>query len=121
VNSLSSTPILRSTQCSVSTAPVLNAISGMSLRLSPGSPTRLRGKCVCEVVSTVFAQHATFGIVIWRRQRPSWITTGMFAPHGTSVSVNAPSTPVVAVTSGEPDTSELQLSHATPGANAITP
>ena len=82
-----------------------------ALRRSPGSPTRLRGRCVCAFVSAVYcAQHATFGIVISPPPASELDHERNFAPHGTSVSVNAPSTPVVAVTSGEPDTSELQPS-----------
>jgi hypothetical protein len=72
-------------------------------------------------VSVVVAQHATLGIVIWRRHRPSWITSGMLVPHGALVSVNLPSTPVTTPISGEPLTSELHESHATPGVNAVTP
>src|SRR5262245_12307518 len=121
VNSESSMPILRSTQCSVSTLPELIAISGMSLYTSPISPTLLRGKWVCWFVSVVAAQHATVGTVIIRRQRPSWTTSGMFVPHGASVIVNVPSTPVSAPLSGDPVTRLLHESHDTPGVNGITP
>ena len=45
----------------------------------------------------------------------------MSAPHGASVSVNVPSTAVVVVTIGAPDTSELHVSQDTPAGNAVTP
>ena len=81
---------------------------------------RLRGKWLCAAVSAVFAQHATLGMVISRRQRPSWITSGIEMPHGALSIVKVPSTAVVALTSGEPETNELHDSHATPGGNGWT-
>lgn len=66
-------------------------------------------------------QAATFGMTNCRRQRPFWITSGMLAPIGTLVRVNAPFSAVVALTSGEPEKLALQLlSHATPGAKGAT-
>ena len=97
VNSVSSTPILRITHSSASTAPVENAMSGMS-----PSPLFL-GKRVSVAATAVLVHDATLGIFTWRRQRPSWMTSGMLAPTGTFLSVNLPSTPVTALTSGEPD------------------
>jgi hypothetical protein len=44
----------------------------------------------------------------------------MFVPTGTFVSVKAPFTPLIALTSGEPDTVDAQLSQETPGVNACT-
>src|SRR5579862_662987 len=44
----------------------------------------------------------------------------MFVPAGTFVSVNVPSGPVNALTSGLPDTSAPHWVHATPGANGCT-
>ena len=63
---------------------------------------------------------ATLGIVTWRRQRPSWITSGMFVPTGTFLRVNLPSTPVTALTSGEPEACAPHLSQETPGVKGCT-
>ena len=106
-------PILRSTHSSASTLPVTNAICGMS-------PSALvRGRRDWSGVSGLSTQGSVL-IEICRRQRPSWMTTGMLVPTGTLVSVNLPSGPVVAVTSGSPVRSEPHWSQATPRANAVT-
>ena len=56
----------------------------------------------------------------WRRQRPSWMTSGMLVPTGMFVSVKVPSTPVTALTSGEPEACAPQLSQETPGVKGCT-
>jgi hypothetical protein len=55
--------------------------------------------------------HGVIASSTWRRQRPLWITIGIFAPLGASVSVNVPSTAVVVVTSGDPDSGVLHVVH----------
>ena len=69
-------------------------------------------------VSARSVQAATFGIVISRRHFPTWITSGMFAPLGTSL-VESPSTKfpfasVVVQTSGSPDSAVSQVSQVGP-------
>ncbi len=91
-----------------------NAISGMSpWALVVG----MRGRR--DAGTAVLTQAGTL-TVICRRQRPSWMTSGMFVPTGMLLIVNLPSTPVTAWTSGLPDTSAPQGVQATPGAKAWT-
>jgi hypothetical protein len=68
----------------------------------------------------VVAHAVTLGMVIWRRQRPSWMTSGMSVPTGTLTSVNVPSGAVCVATTGSPDTSPPHWLHCTPGVNADT-
>jgi hypothetical protein len=64
VNSLSSTPILRSTHSSASFSPVTNACFGIS-------PSALFfGSRVSAAATAVVVQAVTVGMVTWRRQRP---------------------------------------------------
>ena len=70
--------------------------------------------------ATLSWQAVTVGIVTWRRQRPVWMTSGMFEPTGMFVIWKWPEVSVAALTSGEPLTLAEQVSHATPGANAVT-
>ena len=93
--------------------PVAIAMSGMS------PSARVRGKRVSSAPSGVSVQGATFGIFTCRRQRPIWITSGMSLPAGAFLSVNLPSGPVSAVTSGAPE-SWPHRSHATPGVKGST-
>ena len=94
----------------------------MSGMLSAGSNwASSEGRDVCAGVSAVLTQDATLGIVIFLRQRPSWITSGMFAPTGTFCSSNVPSGAVFVLTSGDPLTSLPHWPHATPGGNGVTP
>ena len=86
-------PIFGRMHSRLSALPVVTAKSGM---LSFGCPSPcVRGKRVCAAVSAVVAQQATLGMVICRRQRPSWMTRGMFWPHGALVMVKAPLTALV--------------------------
>ncbi len=72
----------------------------------------LRGRL--SVPTDVDAQAGTLNRN-WRRQRPSWMTTGMLVPAGTLASVNVPSKFVYVDTSGEPDTSAPHWRHDAPG------
>ena len=64
------------------------------------------GRRVIEAGRAVFWHDGTFGMVLFIRQRPSWITSGMFWPTGTFDSVKLPSTPLTALMSGEPEASD---------------
>ena len=97
-----------------SAEPVAMAVRGMSPSLL------LRGRRVWSAVSTVFEQGATAGIVICRRQRPSWITSGMLVPAGMFSRVKVPSGAVCVSTSGLPETSPPHWLQVTPAGNAWT-
>jgi hypothetical protein len=84
-------------------------------------PVRQAGKVVSAAATDVVTHEATLGTTTWRRHRPTWMTSGMFAPTGTLPSENVPSTAVTVLTRGEPDAVALQLSHDTPGVNGCTP
>ena len=57
--------------------------------------------------SGLSVQAVTLGIVTWRRQRPSWITSGTATPVGTFRSTKWPSGPDTALTSGEPPPTQV--------------
>jgi hypothetical protein len=94
VNSPSSMPILRNTHSSPSTSPVEMAVSGMSpsdllrgkeVETKSGlglaaPPTNVVPAFGFTVLTTGIAVlvHALVTTVICLRQRPSWMTTGMF-------------------------------------------
>src|SRR5260370_20309480 len=110
VNSAASTPIFRSTHSIASTLPVEIAVSGMFPSLL------LRGMFRRPTAVVV---HAGTLKENWRRQRPSWMTTGMLLPTGTLVSVKVPSYFVVTVTSGLPETSAPHWLHCTPALKGV--
>ena len=91
VNSESWIPILRRTHSSTSTSPVSMAKRGMF------PSVRLRGRWVFAAVRTLAWQAWTL-TEMTRRHLPSWITTGTAGPTGGLISVNLPSTPVMALT-----------------------
>ena len=112
VNSVVSTPILRSTHSIASTFPVERAVSGMSPSACVRGIRRMPAGSVVLVVFTVFIPHEVLTFTVnWRRQRPSWMTIGMLVPTGTFVSVNVPSNAVVVSTRGEPLTSAPHVEH----------
>src|SRR5664280_1456309 len=115
----SSIPIFRNTHSIASTWPVDSAINGMASMVLDIACRD--GSCVSVVATAVVAHEVTAGTIIRRRQRPSWITSGMLVPAGTLVSVNEPSTPVVVCTRGVPDTSHAQPLEDTPSTNVVTP
>ena len=114
VNSAWSMPIFRSTHSVWSASPVATAMSGMS------PSERLRGMRVRDGGRAVVVHAAMLGMVSWRRQRPSWMTSGMSAPTGTLPRVNVPSGAVCVATSGLPVTSPPHWLHCTPAAKGST-
>ena len=111
VNSESEMPIFRSRHSSASAPPVVSAIRGRCPSLW------LRGRRVASATTGVSA-HAGTSIVTWRRQRPTWITSGIPLPTGTSAvlspSVKLPIVSVFARTTGAPDSAIAQVSQAGP-------
>src|SRR5258708_36912840 len=97
VNSCSATPIFRSTHSIGSYDPVEMAVNGMSPSADVEGKFRSCGSAFC-------AHAVVIGKWYRRRQRPSWITTGMvsdaFLLTGTFSSVNLPLKPVAAVSTG---------------------
>ena len=71
-----------------------------------------------SAATAVSAQAATVLIVTSRRQRPTWMTSGMLLPTGTSAlelpSVKCPAVSVLVRTTGEPDSAIAQVSQAGP-------
>jgi hypothetical protein len=65
-----------------------------------------------------FPQAVVTGRVNCRRQRPSWMTSGIDWPTGRPERVNDPSTPVVVLTSGSPAAVTPQTSHEMPAGRA---
>ncbi len=118
VNSVWSTPIFSSTHSSESTAPVEIAVSGMSL-------VALSTLGMLSVPTAFCPQALETMNENCRRQRPSWMTTGIASPPflltGTSRSEKVPSKSVVVHTSGSPLTSALHEPQCAPGENAATP
>src|SRR3954467_2312160 len=112
VNSESEMPILRSKHSRASAPPVVRAILGRWPSLW------LRGSRVASAATAVSAQAGTLSIVTWRRHRPTWITSGMPVPTGTSLalspSVKLPVASVFACTTGAPDSTIAQVSQAGP-------
>ena len=92
----------------MSTLPVEKAVSGMS-----PSPWLCGMTNVDAGIAVVV--HDGMLTLKMRRQRPSWMTTGMLLPAGTFVSVKVPLNAVVVSTSGLPVTSAPHWLHATPG------
>ena len=76
VNSAWSTPILRSTHSSASTLPVETAVNGMFAAEAGFESVLLRGMWMSP---TAVVAHAGTLTCTSRRQRPSWMTTGMLA------------------------------------------
>src|SRR5688500_7710086 len=107
VNSESATPILRSTHSSASTRPVAIAKCGMFPSLLLVGSRVPFGPVPGSGVST---HEGRLLIVICRRQRPSWITSGMLLPAGMFASLKVPFAAVVVETSGDPDACAPQLS-----------
>ena len=82
---------------SVSASPVETAMSGM---LSFVSPAATVPGSVSDLSGCALAVHCVTLIETWRRHLPTWRTSGTFAPTGTLVSVNVPSTAVGRVHDG---------------------
>src|SRR5579884_1191417 len=112
VNSPWSTPILSRTHSTASRLPVEIAVSGMSPSLW------LRGMRMSP--TAVDAHDFVTSKVTLRRQRPSWMTTGIPLPTGTFGSENVPSKSVLVHTSGLPDTSAPHGLHDTPCLNGVS-
>ena len=73
-----------------------------------------------EAGNAVFTQAVVLGMVNWRRHRPDWMTSGMLAPTGTSISVKLPFTSVSVPTSGLPEGGAPTTGQLTPGVNGAT-
>ena len=69
-------------------------------------------------VSGVSAQAGTLATVTSRRHLPTWMTSGTFAPVGTSAAAlprtNAPDASVFAATTGSPESVVVQASQLGP-------
>ena len=79
---------MRSTHSRPSTEPVTKPMSGMLSHIVLWC--WIEGIASVPFPMAVFTHDATLGSVTTRRQRPFWMTTGMFAPTGMSVMVNMP-------------------------------
>src|SRR5580693_5439540 len=78
--------------------------------------------CVCgmRVENCVLVHAVVLGITTCRRHLPETATSGMLVPTGTLISVNVPSTLVIAPVSGEPEGGAPTTGQLTPGVNAST-
>src|SRR5579859_6630795 len=96
VYSEASTPMRESRHSSVSKPPVEMAMLGMS------PSVWFRGKVSDLSGWGLSAQAVTLGRMTCFLQRPTWITSGTFAPSGTFSSVKLPVASVSAVAIGSP-------------------
>ena len=115
VISPASRPILSSRHSKASALPVAIAIFGMSPSVA-FLGRRVRTGSLMGVV----VQSAIAGIVTCRRQRPSWITSGMSLPVGASWIMKLPSEPVTPKATGSPGSLPSQRSQVTPVASGAT-
>ena len=74
-------------------------------------------------VSGMSAHAGTFAIVTSRRHLPTWMTSGMLAPAGTSARVTQlklPAASVLVLTSGMPDRFVAQVSQLGPSVYGVS-
>ena len=75
-------------------------------------------------VSAIAAHAGTFAIVTSRRHLPTWMTSGMLAPAGTSAlelpSVKLPAVSVLVSTIGMPDRFVAQVSQLGPSVYGVS-
>src|SRR5262249_39787683 len=85
-NSVVSMPILASMHASGSQPPVTMAIFGMD----SSAFVTFAGNFNTPLETGVFVHWATFGRMNFLRHFPTWMTSGMFDPTGTSFSLKLP-------------------------------
>src|SRR6266516_8120432 len=94
-------PILARMHASGSQPPVTIAIFGIA---SSVFAAIFAGNLRTPLATGVLVHWATFGRMTFLRHFPTWMTSGMFEPTGTSFSLKFPFESVRVVTTGEPET-----------------